>query len=83
MTDASEEYFSYLREAGQNILVASVEAQELNAVSTLGLTPFKDGNEWCVLWGQDMQSGIVGFGSTPMKAINAFNKALHAKEPSQ
>jgi hypothetical protein len=29
----------------------------------------KDGNEWCVLYGEDLQSGIAGFGNTPHEAV--------------
>jgi len=42
----------------------------------LGLIPYKDGDEWCVLWGIDIQVGIVGFGKTPVQAIYAFEWAM-------
>lgn len=38
------------------------------------LTPFQDGDHWCVLLGDDLQVGIVGFGETPMKACHDFDK---------
>jgi len=44
----------------------------------LGLTPKLDGNQWCILWGDDMQTGVVGFGSCPVDAINDFEKAMYA-----
>lgn len=34
---------------------------------------YKDGNEWCVLYGENIQEGIVGFGNTPLKAILDWN----------
>lgn len=30
---------------------------------------FKDGNCWCALIGEDLQSGIGGFGNTPVNAL--------------
>ena len=41
-----------------------------------GLVPFKDGDQWCVLLGDNLQSGIAGFGKTPEKAIFDFNAAM-------
>lgn len=32
-----------------------------------------DGNMWCVLLGEDLQSGVAGFGETPAKAMAAFD----------
>lgn len=46
----------------------------------LGLTPFKDGDQWCVLWGKDLQNGIAGFGDTPVKAMYAFDAAMYANK---
>lgn len=36
---------------------------------------FPDGNQWCALLGEDLQSGVVGFGDSPNDASNAFDKA--------
>ena len=44
-----------------------------------GLAPFKDGNQWCVLLGENLQEGISGFGATPHAAICAFDDAMHIK----
>lgn len=35
-----------------------------------------DGNEWCVLLGDNIVTGIVGFGETPEKACAAFDDAF-------
>ena len=51
-----------------------ISEQELLIVKTYNLTPFIDGNEWCVLLGENIQSGICGFGDSPMNAILNFNK---------
>lgn len=36
---------------------------------------YKDGNEWCVLLGDDIMEGICGFGKSPKAACEAFDKA--------
>ena len=36
---------------------------------------FPDGNQWCALYGDDLQSGVSGFGDTPEKAAADFDKA--------
>lgn len=46
----------------------------------LGVIPFKDGSQWCALYGEDLQIGIAGFGDTPFLAMvnlrDNFNKKL-------
>jgi hypothetical protein len=34
---------------------------------------FPDGNTWCALYGDSLQEGVAGFGSTPHKAILDFD----------
>lgn len=29
---------------------------------------YKDGNKWCVLYGENIQDGVAGFGRTPHEA---------------
>ena len=52
-----------------------VEQEEYNLFNLLKPKLFIDGAQWCVLYGEDMQSGICGFGESPYKAILEFNKA--------
>ena len=41
-----------------------------------------DGNKWCALYGEDLQSGIAGFGDSPAEAMWDFDKAWYAKLPN-
>ncbi len=34
----------------------------------------RDGNEWAALYGEDLQSGVAGFGASPAEAMAAFDK---------
>lgn len=36
-----------------------------------------DGNKWCALYGENPQTGISGFGPSPVQAIRAFDIAFH------
>lgn len=39
----------------------------------------KDGNQWCVLWGENLQEGIAGFGDTPEEAMDALAWTISAR----
>ena len=39
---------------------------------------FRDGDQWCVLYGDDLHSGIAGFGKSPRAAIMEWNAAWDA-----
>lgn len=34
-----------------------------------------DGNQWCALYGDNLQDGVAGFGDSPALAMHAFDKA--------
>lgn len=42
---------------------------------------FIDGNRWCALYGDNLQEGVAGFGSSPEEAMTAFNVAWKTKLP--
>jgi DNA-directed RNA polymerase alpha subunit len=48
----------------------------------LGLKLMRDGNQFVLLWGDDPQSGVAGFGSTPAEALLDFERAMHKKLPT-
>ena len=60
----------------QSEMNSLIEKEEINLVALLKPKIYPDGNQWCVLYGEDIQTGIVGFGDTPRKAIFSFNKAF-------
>jgi predicted RNA-binding protein with EMAP domain len=38
---------------------------------------YLDGNQWCVLLGENLSEGIAGFGDTPYLAVLDFNKCFY------
>ena len=38
---------------------------------------FIDGKQWCALYGDNIQDGVVGFGKSPAEAMWDFNKNWH------
>lgn len=78
MSDGSFEQYMQNQEA-LNLLVMQ---QEFVIVSMLKPRIFIDGNQWCVLHGENLHDGIAGFGESPILAIYDFNKAWHKKLPN-
>lgn len=60
-----------------NARMAIVEACAFISAPHVRMKPrvFPDGNMWCCLYGEDLQVGVAGFGETPEKACEAFDKA--------
>lgn len=59
-----------------------VRAAQMNAAIEAGRpsavyrpTLMADGDKWCALYGEDLQSGVAGFGDTPAEAMYAFDVA--------
>lgn len=38
-----------------------------------------DGNQWCALYGENLQDGVAGFGDSPADAMWDFDRNWHAK----
>lgn len=38
-----------------------------------------DGNQWCALYGEDLQDGVAGFGDSPALAMQDFDKNWYTK----
>lgn len=52
-----------------------IEQEEYNLFVMLKPALYKDGNQWCCLYGENIQEGIVGFGDTPYKSILDWTKS--------
>lgn len=44
---------------------------------------FLDGNQWCALLGDNLQSGVAGFGASPADAMLDFDKEWNTKLKGQ
>jgi hypothetical protein len=65
--------------AAQIRMQVAIEAQEFSLVALLNPKVFIDGDQWCVLYGENLQDGVAGFGETPAKAVYAFDAAWRTK----
>lgn len=83
---SEEKQYQYLSTLTYYADIADKRAQEneyemlvLRLMKELAIVPFKDGDQWCALYGEDLQAGIAGFGNTPFLAMadlkNQLNKA--------
>jgi hypothetical protein len=52
---------------------AAAEHARPSAVYRPSIGP--DGNQWCALYGANLQEGVCAFGDTPEKAMQAFDAA--------
>jgi hypothetical protein len=41
---------------------------------------FIDGNQWCALYGENIQDGVAGFGDTPAKAMRDFDTTFNTRK---
>lgn len=64
--------------------VAGEQAQRPSVLYRPGLSI--DGNQWCALYGENLQDGVTGFGDSPAAAMLDFdanwNQSLAARERS-
>lgn len=49
----------------------------------LGLVPKLDGDQYCALYGSNLQEGIAGFGDTPDAAMKAFDQEWYKAAPDR
>lgn len=50
------------------------EENEFKLFAMLKPSLTREGNQWCVLYGEDLQVGIAGFGDSPHLAIMDFTR---------
>lgn len=53
------------------------EVHILRLMKELAIVPYRDGNQWCALYGEDLQTGIAGFGNTPFLAMIDLREQLN------
>lgn len=62
----------YFENAMQSISQAASCHEEPSAIYRPNI--YIDGNQWCALYGDDLQSGVSGFGDSPALAMIDFNR---------
>lgn len=71
----TDDYVSRTRDA------AIIESAEVNLVAKFQAKLSIDGDQWCWLYGENLQDGIAGFGKSPYLAALDFNRNFYAKLP--
>lgn len=81
---SEEKQYQYLSTLTHYADIADRRAQEneyevlvLRLMKELAILPFKDGDQWCALYGEDLQAGIAGFGNTPFLAMADLRDRLN------
>lgn len=79
----SQEDSQLLRQSADSVCSMAYEVERTRLASTedqrmpfVLLRPklYPDGNQWCALYGENLQEGVCGFGDTPELAMYDFNK---------
>lgn len=60
----------------QQRLENEYERHAFAIVRELELMPYKDGNEWCILWGENIQDGVFASGQNVRQAVVNFYEEL-------
>lgn len=60
---------------------AAIEAANEHARPSVVFRPIiqRDGDHWCALLGENLQTGVAAFGKSPAEAMWEFDKAWHEK----
>lgn len=76
MTNITKEEYEALLEKRIDVNRYQTEKESPMSVEEVlvkaGLKPYKDGNQWCILAGDNIQEGICGFGDTIDEALYQF-----------
>lgn len=62
----------------RDLTVAQINSAVPKSVEQLRPKISIDGELWCVLYGENLQEGISGFGSTPREAMQNFENNLYS-----
>lgn len=81
MESSQRQHFQVIQH--QEKLNLIFEQEEYNLFAMLKPKVSLDGNQFCVLYGDNIQEGIAGFGDTIYKAILDFNKQFHLTAPQR
>lgn len=67
----------YAQVVADNISYEAAKVAQAHAAPSAVYRPSlrKDGNQWCAIYGENVQEGVCGFGDTPAAAMAAFDKA--------
>lgn len=86
-TPSSKEIFSIYGKTKEDCLAWLEKRGEQSIITDVlikaGLKPYKDGDKWCVLVGDNIQDGVCGFGDTIDEALFEFLKELTEKQSEQ
>lgn len=67
-----KEHILYVKAKPLPPVISSSDSRVL--IKAFNIKPFIDGNQWSYLLGDDLQTGIAGFGDSQALAITDFNK---------
>lgn len=86
MSNSYQAIYDAAREAFDISYVRAMLQQDFSIAAQEMARPFvllrSDGNAWCALYGDNIQEGVCGFGSTPHEAAADFDKSWYQQKPA-
>lgn len=70
----------YIPRAEEKLLIQAAEAYRQAQEQPERLNIFMDGNKWCALKGENLQTGHAGFGDTPNEAFENYAKQISPED---
>lgn len=70
------DYDSFYQLWNNEIEPRLADVEMWSAINALGIKPYKDGDKWCYLYGENFLEGICGFGDTIYEAAKVFYTEL-------
>lgn len=82
VTDAIEQAFRdsglshYTQQASSRFIeeISDVASEHTRPSVLMRPKIYIDGDEWCALYGENLQDGVAGFGISPQKAMSDFDR---------
>ena len=78
MSDHSDEMYERAGAAAWS-REQNLEVELLRPFRLMKTSIFLEGDKWCVLYGDNLQDGVAGFGDSPELASRAFDEAWYAE----
>lgn len=75
----------FIERAANAVIEAGVATQECSTAPSAVYRPALsiDGNQWCALYGDNLQDGVAGFGDSPALAMADFDNNWKASLPAR
>ena len=58
-----------------NVMIQDITYENIRPAVIYRPKIYQDGNQWCALYGENLQNGVAGFGDSPFEAMQDFDRS--------